>query len=51
MPPIKVVTGRAPLPHSEQLSFDFDELTALRASDEANADAVIAEILGDQPRP
>jgi hypothetical protein len=50
MPPLTVVMGRAPLPQAEQLSFDFDELAALRASDEANADAVIAEILTDQPR-
>jgi hypothetical protein len=50
MPPEQVVKGRAPLSHPQQLSFDelavrFDELDALRASDEANADAVIAEIL------
>jgi hypothetical protein len=43
MSPDQAVTGRAPVPHPEQLS--FDELAALRASDEANADAVIAEIL------
>jgi hypothetical protein len=43
MPPEQVVEGRAPLSHPQQLS--FDELAALRASDEANADSVIAEIL------
>jgi hypothetical protein len=34
---------RLELPRAKQLS--FDELAALRASDEANADAVIGEIL------
>jgi hypothetical protein len=44
MPPEQVVKGRAPLDsHPQQLS--FDELAALSASDEANADSVIAEIL------
>jgi hypothetical protein len=38
------VAGRAP--NHQQLSFDdLEELAALQISDEANADAVIAEIL------
>jgi hypothetical protein len=47
MPPDQVVMGRAPLPQAEQLS--FDELATLRASDEAAADSVIAEVLALQP--
>jgi len=47
MPPQQVVKGRAPLSLPRQLS--FDELAALRASDEANADSVIAEILAREP--
>jgi hypothetical protein len=44
MPPNQVVQGRAPI--HQQLSFDdLAELDALRASDEANADAVVREIL------
>jgi hypothetical protein len=44
MPAEEVVRGRAPrASHPNQLS--FDEVAALRASDEANADSVIAEIL------
>jgi hypothetical protein len=49
MPPDQVVMGRAPLPHAVQLS--FDELATLRASDEAAADSVIAEVLALQPDP
>lgn len=50
MPPPKVVkAGHYPLGHSEQLS--FDELAAVRASDEANADLVMAEILSRCPAP
>jgi hypothetical protein len=57
MPPERVVTGRAPLPHhSQQLPSDarqlsFDELAVLRASDEVNADSVIAEILASVTSP
>jgi hypothetical protein len=47
MPPDRVVMGRAPLRHAEQLS--FDELATLRAADEAAADSVIAEVLTPQP--
>ena len=48
MPPEEVVKGRAPLADPpRQLS--FDELAALRVSDEANADSVIAEILAHWP--
>jgi len=44
MPPDQVVQGRAPI--HQQLSFDdLAELDVLRASDEANADAVIRELL------
>jgi hypothetical protein len=44
MPQDQVVQGRAP--NYQQLSFDdLAELDVLRASDEANADAVIREIL------
>jgi hypothetical protein len=41
----QVFNGKNPsLPHPRQLS--FDELAALRASDEANAEAVMREVLG-----
>ena len=44
MSPNQSVTGRAPI--HQQLSFDdLDQFAALQISDEANADAVIAEIL------
>ena len=44
MPADQVVQARAPI--HQQLSFDdLAELDALRASDEANADAVISELL------
>jgi hypothetical protein len=44
MPPEQGVQGRAPI--HQQLSFDdLHDIADLRASDEANADAVIREIL------
>ena len=49
MPPVtdKVVKAGHHHPIPQQQS--FDELAALRASDEANADQVIAEVLASQP--
>lgn len=48
MPRIRVVeAGQHLVDHPRQQS--FEELIALRASDEANADAVIAEILSAPP--
>jgi hypothetical protein len=45
MAPEQVFTGTEGPPSHHPKQLTFDELAALRASDEANADAVIGEIL------